>query len=187
MKKIAHFLEVFIFAARWLLAPLYIGLVGALGLLIWRYGREFMNLVNNINVEDNHVFTIDLLGMLDLVLLGNLILIVLFAGYENFVSKIEVAHESVDRPHWMGTIDFSGLKIKLIGSLVALSVIELLKDFIDLSTKENAAVGQGLIWRIVIHLTFVVSGVLFSVMDWVADNRLVQEKKAGEAPRAVGH
>ncbi len=69
----------------------------------------------------------------------------------------------------MGTIDFSGLKIKLIGSLVAISVIELLKDFIELSGA--AEVGEGTIWRIVIHLTFVVSGVLFALMDWIADKR----------------
>jgi uncharacterized protein (TIGR00645 family) len=187
VKKFQHFLEVFIFGARWLLAPLYIGLVGALALLVYRYGKEFVVLFQNINAEDAHVFTLNLLSMLDLVLLGNLILIVLFAGYENFVSKIEVAHDSVDRPHWMGTIDFSGLKIKLIGSLVALSVIELLKDFIDLSVNENAQVGQGVIWRIIIHLTFVLSGVLFSVMDWVADNRIIQEKRANDAVRGVGH
>lgn len=187
VKKFQHFLELFIFGARWLLAPLYIGLVGALALLVYRYGVEFVHLVEHIDAKDAHVFTLDLLGLLDLVLLANLILIVLFAGYENFVSKIEVAHNSVDRPHWMGTIDFSGLKIKLIGSLVALSVIELLKDFIDLSTNEQAEVGQGVIWRIVIHLTFVFSGVLFAVMDWIADNRIIQEKKVGDTPRGVGH
>jgi uncharacterized protein (TIGR00645 family) len=93
------------------------------------------------------------------------VLIVLFAGYENFVSKMEIAEKSTDRPSWMGTIDFSGLKLKLIGSLVALSVIELLKDFIELSNHEQDKVGDGTIWRIVIHLTFVVSGVLFAVMD----------------------
>lgn len=187
MKKFTHLLEVFIFGARWLLAPLYIGLVGALALLVYRYGIEFVNLVQHISEDDAHVFTLDLLGLLDLVLLGNLILIVLFAGYENFVSKIEAAHDSVDRPHWMGTIDFSGLKIKLIGSLVALSVIELLKDFIDLSNYKHEEVGQGVIWRIVIHLTFVASGVLFAVMDWVADNRIIQEKRANDALRGIGH
>jgi uncharacterized protein (TIGR00645 family) len=186
MKKFTHFLEVFIFGARWLLAPLYVGLVGALALLVFRYGKEFVTLASNINESDNHVFTLDLLGLLDLVLLGNLILIVLFAGYENFVSKIEVAHESVDRPHWMGTIDFSGLKIKLIGSLVALSVIELLKDFIELSGAGDHPVGQPVIWRIIIHLTFVVSGVLFSIMDWVADNRLIQEAKHKIKPHGQG-
>ena len=169
MKKFSHFLEVFIFGARWLLAPLYIGLVGALALLVFRYVKEFITLAVHINEADNHVFTLDLLGLLDLVLLGNLILIVLFAGYENFVSKIEVAHTSVDRPHWMGTIDFSGLKIKLIGSLVALSVIELLKDFIHLGEDPSAKVGDGVIWRIVIHLVFVISGVMFAAMDYIAE------------------
>jgi uncharacterized protein (TIGR00645 family) len=114
-------------------------------------------------------FTLDLLALLDLTLLANLILMVIFAGYENFVSRIDVATESKDRPHWMGTIDFSGLKIKLIGSLVAISVIELLKDFIELSGE--AEVGEGTIWRIIIHLTFVISGVLFALMDWIADKR----------------
>ena len=169
MKKFQHFLEVFIFGARWLLAPLYIGLVGALALLLWRYGIEFFSLATHINSSDAHDFTLDLLGLLDLVLLGNLVLIVLFAGYENFVSKIEIAEGNTDRPSWMGTIDFSGLKLKLIGSLVALSVIELLKDFIELSNHEQDKVGDGTIWRIVIHLTFVVSGVLFAVMDRIGE------------------
>jgi len=169
MKNFQNILEIFIFGARWLLAPLYIGLVGALGLLLWRYGIEFMSLASHINSSDAHDFTLDLLSLLDLVLLGNLVLIVLFAGYENFVSKIEVAEGSTDRPSWMGTIDFSGLKLKLLGSLVALSVIELLKDFIELSTLEDGEVGQGTIWRIVIHLTFVVSGVLFAVMDKIGE------------------
>jgi uncharacterized protein (TIGR00645 family) len=101
--------------------------------------------------------------------LGNLILIVIFAGYENFISRIDAAHESKDKPHWMGTIDFSGLKIKLIGSLVAISVIELLKDFIELSGKET--VGDGTMWRVIIHITFVISGVLFALMDFIADKR----------------
>jgi uncharacterized protein (TIGR00645 family) len=107
--------------------------------------------------------------LLDLVLLANLILIVIFAGYENFVSKIEAAKDNVDRPHWMGTIDFSGLKLKLIGSLVAISVIELLKDFIQLGEHEGAKVGDGILWRVVIHLVFVISGVMFALMDFIAE------------------
>ena len=172
MKKFQHFLEVFIFGARWLLAPLYIGLIAALVLLLWRYGIEFVKLATHIEGTDAHEFTLSLLSLLDLVLLGNLVLIVLFAGYENFVSKLEVAENKTDRPGWMGTIDFSGLKLKLIGSLVALSVIELLKDFIELSKLAiDEEVGQGTIWRIILHLTFVVSGVLFAVMDRLGEVR----------------
>lgn len=152
--------------------PLYIGLVAALVLLLWRYSLEFIHLATHIQGSDAHEFTLSLLSLLDLVLLGNLVLIILFAGYENFVSKIEIAENSTDRPSWMGTIDFSGLKLKLIGSLVALSVIELLKDFIELSNLDNEAeVGQGTIWRIILHLTFVVSGVLFAVMDRLGEVR----------------
>ena len=91
-------------------------------------------------------------------------MIVVFAGYENFVSKIEAAENSVDRPEWMGKVNFSGLKLKLIGSLVAISVIELLKDFM----RAEDHVSDGLIWRIAIHLVFVFSGLLFAVMDTIS-------------------
>jgi uncharacterized protein (TIGR00645 family) len=169
MNKLTHGIEVILFRARFLLAPLYLGLVGALVLLCWRFVFEFYHITKHIGEATAQTFTLELLALLDLTLLANLILMVIFAGYENFVSRIDVAAESKDRPHWMGTIDFSGLKIKLIGSLVAISVIELLKDFIELAGEDN--VGGGTKWRIVIHLTFVASGVLFALMDWIADKR----------------
>jgi uncharacterized protein (TIGR00645 family) len=137
--------------------------------LAYRFVIEFWHLAEKTGSMNASEFTLALLALLDLTLLANLILMVIFAGYENFVSRIDIATESKDRPHWMGTIDFSGLKIKLIGSLVAISVIELLKDFIELAGE--AEVGEGTIWRIAIHLTFVISGVLFALMDWIADKR----------------
>ncbi len=172
MKQIVHAIEVILFRSRWLLTPLYLGLVGALFLLAYRFILDFIKLAQHMGDSEAHTFTLDLLALLDLTLLANLILMVIFAGYENFISRIDIAQESNDRPHWMGTIDFSGLKIKLIGSLVAISVIELLKDFIELSGEKE--VGEGTVWRIIIHLTFVVSGVLFALMDWIADKREFQ-------------
>lgn len=169
MSQISNVVEAILFRSRFLLAPLYLGLVGALALLAYRFVIEFLHLAEKTAGMSASEFTLSLLALLDLTLLANLILMVIFAGYENFVSRIDIATESKDRPHWMGTIDFSGLKIKLIGSLVAISVIELLKDFIELAGE--AEVGEGTIWRIAIHLTFVVSGVLFALMDWIADKR----------------
>ena len=169
MSQVSHVVEIILFRSRFLLAPLYLGLVGTLILLTYRFIVEFIHMFEKVSESSAQTFTLDLLALLDLTLLANLILMVIFAGYENFVSRIDVATESKDRPHWMGTIDFSGLKIKLIGSLVAISVIELLKDFINLAGKDE--VGEGTIWRILIHLTFVVSGVLFALMDWIADKR----------------
>ena len=164
---IEQVVEKVLFGGRWLLAPLYVGLLLSLVPLIYRFFIEFLHLMEGIATLEMQEITLKILELLDVVLLGNLIIIVIFAGYENFVSKINVAANSVDRPHWMGRVDYSGLKIKLIGSLVAISVIELLKDFMmegDYDDKRQ-------MWRIAIHITFVLSGVLFALMDFIADKR----------------
>jgi uncharacterized protein (TIGR00645 family) len=135
--------------------------------LIYRFFIEFVHLIEGTATLEMQEITLKILELLDVVLLGNLIIIVIFAGYENFVSKINVATNSIDRPHWMGRVDYSGLKIKLIGSLVAISVIELLKDFM----MEGAYDDKTQMWRIIIHITFVISGVLFALMDFIADKR----------------
>lgn len=169
MEQIEHILEVTLFSSRWLLAPMYIGLVGALLVLVIKFGQNLFDLVGAVGHYDFHELTLAILGLLDVTLLANLILIVIFAGYENFVSKMSVATDAEDRPYWMGHVDFSGLKIKLIGSLVAISSIELLKDFMMASDIADFTVTG---WRIGLHVTFVVSGVLFAVMDFIADKHV---------------
>lgn len=164
---IEEYVEKVLFGGRWLLAPLYVGLLLSLVPLIYRFFIEFVHLMQGIASLEMQAITLKILELLDVVLLGNLIIIVIFAGYENFVSKINVAADSVDRPHWMGRVDYSGLKIKLIGSLVAISVIELLKDFM----MEGEYDDKTQLWRIIIHVTFVLSGVLFALMDFIADKR----------------
>ncbi len=109
MNQISHVIEVILFRSRFLLAPLYLGLVGALVLLAYRFMVEFIHIFEKVGEASAQTFTLDLLALLDLTLLANLILMVIFAGYENFVSRIDVATESKDRPHWMCTIYFSGL------------------------------------------------------------------------------
>jgi uncharacterized protein (TIGR00645 family) len=164
---IEQVVEKVLFGGRWLLAPLYVGLLLSLVPLIYRFFIEFLHLMEGVATLEMQEITLKILELLDVVLLGNLIIIVIFAGYENFVSKINVATDSVDRPHWMGRVDYSGLKIKLIGSLVSISVIELLKDFM----MEGAYDDKTQMWRIIIHVTFVISGVLFALMDFIADKR----------------
>ena len=165
MMKLELLLEKIIFAGRWLLAPLYIGLLAALLPILYRFGHSFWHIMTHITTLSMSEITLQVLELLDTVLLGNLIILVLFAGYENFVSKIAIAEGAEDRPHWMGHVDSSGMKIKLIGSLVAISVIELLKDFMQEGTFDPKREG----WRIGIHMTFVVSGLLFALMDTIAD------------------
>jgi uncharacterized protein (TIGR00645 family) len=160
--------ESFLFASRWLLAPLYVGLVGGLLIILLKFGQVFWDLASHAVNDDLKTVTLGLLELLDVTLLANLVLIVIFAGYENFVSKIGAAQDSEDRPHWMGKVDYSGLKMKLIGSIVALSVIGLLQDFLNAGAGGHASVEE---WRIAIHMTFLLSGVLFATMDLIAERR----------------
>jgi uncharacterized protein (TIGR00645 family) len=144
---------------------MYAGLLLTLIPILYRFFHSFVHLFSQISSLSPADTTLQVLDLLDTLLLGNLVVIILFTGYENFVAKIKVADTAEDRPHWMGHVDFSGLKIKLIGSLVAISVIELLKDFMHEGSFDSVREA----WRIGIHVTFVISGLLFAFMDNVAD------------------
>jgi uncharacterized protein (TIGR00645 family) len=167
LKKTEHGIESMLFNGRWLLIPFYVGLLLGLVVLVLKFIQEFIHLMSIAADSSLKQTTISLLELLDIVLLANLILIVIFSGYENFVSKIAIAQDAEDRPSWMGKVDFSGLKIKLIGSLVAISVIQLLAVFLEPGKMDT----DQIFWMIMIHLTFVVSGVLFAVTDYIADKR----------------
>lgn len=165
MEKLEHFLEKLLFGSRWLLAPFYLGLVGAVVVLLWYFGVEFAHLVHMLFSGEGSV-VVGVLSLVDLVLVANLLMIIIFAGYENFVSKINTGdHE--DRPDWMGHVDFSDLKMKLIGSIIAISGIELLKAFVNVGSLSH----EQLAWKVGIHLTFVVSGLMFAVMDKLGEHK----------------
>jgi len=164
--KLERAVESVLFASRWLLAPFYLGMVLALAIVLVVFVRELINELAHIRTLDAEGGILLSLSLIDLSLTGNLLLIVMFSGYENFVSKIHVGdHE--DRPHWMGTVDFAGLKIKLIASIVAISGIALLRAFLPLGDAGAPVDTQRIGWMVAIHLTFVVSGVLLAFMDWI--------------------
>ena len=158
-------LERWLFRARWLMAPFYVGLVAALGALLVVFAKEAWREFSHVATMSPEDGILMALSLIDLSLAGNLLLIVIFSGYENFVSKMNVSHE--DRPGWMGTVDFSGLKMKLIASIVAISAIALLKAFMRAAEGETID-DRHLAWLVGIHITFVVSGVLLALMDLLA-------------------
>jgi uncharacterized protein (TIGR00645 family) len=155
-----------LFASRWILAPIYLGMVVALAIILVVFVRELITELMHIATMDTEQAILLALSLIDLSLTGNLLLIVIFSGYENFVSKIHVG-EHEDRPSWMGTVDFSGLKIKLVASIVAISAIALLRAFLPLGDAGAEVDGRRVGWMVAIHLTFVVSGVLLALMDWI--------------------
>jgi uncharacterized protein (TIGR00645 family) len=157
-------LEFGLFNARWLMAPFYIGLVIALASLLVVFVNDLLHELPHVltmKAEDGILMA---LSLIDLSLAGNLLLIVIFSGYENFVSKIDTG--SHDRPSWMGTVDFQGLKMKLIASIVAISAIALLRAFMQLA-EEGPLETVKLSWMVGIHLTFCASGVLMAITDWL--------------------
>ena len=159
-KTLEHALEVLMFRSRWLLAPFYVGLIVGLFLLLVKFIQKLLAMIPgflDMSVEGS---ILAVLSLVDMSLAANLVLMVIFAGYENFVSKIDTA-DHVDRPDWMGKVDYSGLKLKLLASIVAISAIQLLRAFLDVGEYTN----EQLAWLVGIHMTFVVSGVLLAWMD----------------------
>ncbi|MDT8856796.1 TIGR00645 family protein [Paracoccaceae bacterium Fryx2] len=157
-----------LFASRWLMAPMYLGLVIALAMLTVIFVRELLYYAPKTFTMGADQGILAILTLIDLTLAANLMLIVLFSGYENFVSKLDIV-DSEDRPDWMGKVDFSGLKMKLIASIVAISGIHLLKVFMEIGkTGTHQPPESQLMWMVIIHLTFVLSGVLLALMDWMA-------------------
>ena len=157
-----------LFGSRWLMAPMYLGLVFALGMLSMIFVREIVEYLPKMMTTKSEDAILMVLTLIDLTLAGNLLLIVLFSGYENFVSKFDF-DAGADRPEWMGKVDFSGLKMKLIASIVAISAIDLLKWFMSIKGSGDMAQMDGkLYWLVIIHMTFVFSGVLMALMDFLS-------------------
>jgi len=131
--------------------------------LLYKFGKALYVMVGGVFAGTETQPIIAILTLVDTALLASLLLIIAFSGYENFVSKFG-PEEHEDRPAWMGKVGFSDLKLKLIGAIVAISAVELLKAFIESAGLSN----QELAWKVGIHLTFVTSGVLFALTDFIA-------------------
>ena len=155
--------ERLLFACRWLLAPLYLGL--ALGIIVLgvKFFQEAIHAITLIFTLSEADLVLIVLALIDIVLVGSLIVMVMFAGYENFVSKIDIAGEG-ESPAWMGKLDPGTLKLKVAMSIVAISSIHLLRVFMNALQTPN----DKIMWYVILHLTFVVSAVLLGVLDRIA-------------------
>ncbi len=162
-RSIERNLERGLFASRWLMAPFYAGLVGALLVLLYSFLNELAELVRHAPALAANDAILGALALIDLSLAANLLIIVIFSGYENFVSRMHIGNHE-DRPEWLGTVNFSTLKLKLIASIVAISGIHLLKIFMETGKYSD----RDILWMVVIHIVFVVSGVMLALMDKLA-------------------
>jgi uncharacterized protein (TIGR00645 family) len=179
-KSFEEIFEQSLFRSRWIMAPFYVGLVIGLVVLMITFGKEVVeetSKVITLEVEENTV-VLWLLTLIDMSLAGNLTLMVVFAGYENFVSKLDL-EGNPDKPVWMGKVDFSNMKLKLIASIIAISVIHLLKDFMSIETVDKG----NLTWMLILHGAFLTSGLVLALMDWLgergAENEDIEDDEEG--------
>ncbi|MBC7799764.1 MAG: TIGR00645 family protein [Gemmatimonadaceae bacterium] len=160
LERAERLFEDLLFGSRWLLAPFYLGLALSLILLLLKFAKASFALMVNAFSGNPDDLIVGILGLIDISLTANLVLMVVFAGYENFVSRMDM-HDHPDRPEWMGRVNFGDLKLKLMTSIVAISAIHVLEDFMHASTLSD----RDLAWRAGLHMLFIVSGVLLALMD----------------------
>lgn len=164
-RKVEVASERFFFNLRWFAAPLYLGLGGALLVIPVKFLQSLFHLyATAFSANFDDVF-VGILDLIDLVLLANLLLIVMFSGYENFVSRLDIRGHP-DFPSWIGHVTFGDIKLKLMASIVAMSAIHVLSDFIrvdEISTRNLA-------WSVGIHMAFVASALILAFMDKVMDS-----------------
>jgi uncharacterized protein (TIGR00645 family) len=150
-----------LFASRWILAPVYLGLSLALVALGIKFFQEVFHVLAHIWTMKEADMVLTILALIDMVLVASLVVMVMFSGYENFVSRLDIEETEADKLGWLGKLDAGTLKLKVAASIVAISSIHLLRAFMNAPQIEN----DKLMWYVIIHLTFVVSAVLMGVLD----------------------
>ena len=159
-------IEYVLFNSRWIMAPFYFGLVIALAVLLLKFLRMLWEFILHAPGAKSSETILDALSLIDVTLVGNLILIVVFSGYENFVSRIDTSSNPT-WPIWITKIDFAGLKQKLLACIVAISAIHVLEAFLNIDSSFDAT---KMTWLVAVHLVFVISALLLAISDrWTAD------------------
>ncbi len=161
--KIEKKTERLMYASRWILAPVYLGLSLALFALFIKFYQELYHFLPHILEIDESTLILNLLTLIDLTLVGSLVVIVMFSGYENFVSQMDIG-EDAEKLDWLGSHDYGSLKMKVAASIVAISSIHLLKIFMNVQETDN----DKLMWYVLIHLTLVVSALLMGYLDKIS-------------------
>ena len=151
------------YASRWIMAPVFLGMSLVLLVLAVKFFQELYHFLPHILEIYDAQIILKLLTFVDLTLVGSLTLIVMFSGYENFVSRLDIGSEA-EKLDWLGTHDYGSLKLKVATSIVAISSIRLLKVFMEVENTEN----DKMLWYVIIHLTLVISAFIMGYLDKIS-------------------
>lgn len=153
-------LKKFIFCSRWLQAPLYIGLVVAQGIYVYKFIQALFHLIVENNYLSETEIMLRVLDLIDIVMIANLLIMVIVGGYQIFVSRLDLK-DHPDQPEWLDHVNSGSIKIKFAMALIGISSIHLLKTFIDV----NKFTSQAVMWQVIIHATFVLSALALAFTD----------------------
>jgi uncharacterized protein (TIGR00645 family) len=156
-----------IFWSRWLQAPLYLGLIVAQGVYVFLFIKELIHLIAEANTFTESEIMLLVLGLIDVVMIANLLIMVIIGGYETFVSRLNLK-EHPDQPQWLAHVNATTMKIKLSMALIGISSIHLLKSFINAEHMEVSTIK----WQVIIHLTFIVSAIAMAVTDYIMNKSI---------------
>ena len=160
MGKVVNLLEKFVFWSRWLQAPLYVGLIIAQGVYVYHFAVEVLHLVVKTTSLTEVEIMLIVLGLIDVVMIANLMIMVTIGGYATFVSRLDLQNHP-DNPEWLSHVSAGTLKVKLAMALVGISSIHLLKTFINAAELSETTMK----WQVIIHTTFVLSAVVLAYTD----------------------
>lgn len=169
-----------IFLSRWLQAPLYLGLIVAQGVYVYRFMIDLWHLISDARSPAETAIMLSVLGLIDVVMIANLLIMVIIGGYETFVSRLNL-HGHPDQPEWLSHVNAGILKVKLATALIGISSIHLLKTFIDVDHHSDKA----LIWQVGIHLTFVLSAAFLAWIEKITAPAGVAHRARAEGARPV--
>ena len=172
----------FIFASRWLQLPLYLGLIVAQVVYVYLFLKELIHLVMTSPSVTEQGAMLIVLGLIDVVMISNLLIMVIVGGYETFVSRMELERHP-DQPEWLSHVNASVLKIKLAMAIIGISSIHLLRTFIEagaLGTDRSTYTEAGIMWQAIIHGLFILSAIGIALVDWIS-------QLTGAAPKGGHH
>jgi uncharacterized protein (TIGR00645 family) len=182
---IENLIEYLVFASRWFQAPIYLGLIVGSGLYVYKFMQELSFLAINVDALSEVQVMLGILGLIDISMVMNLLVIVIIGGYSIFTSRIDFDQQE-DRPHWIDHLDADRLKVKLATSLASISGVHLLKTFIDIHSETETGSYDALTFEITIHLVFIVSAL---ILAWIAkildrpETRGPLGKKVSDGPK----
>lgn len=163
-----------IFMSRWLQAPLYLGLIVAQGVYVFLFIKELVHLTAEANTFSESEIMLLVLGLIDVVMIANLLIMVIIGGYETFVSRLNL-REHPDQPQWLAHVNATTMKIKLSMALIGISSVHLLKTFINAEHMSESTI----MWQVVIHLTFLVSAIAMAVTDYIMNKSIAVAREHG--------